>query len=123
MQDLTSGHPGNIAEAVRTIQALNSQLNEANAALGSWKISIDGKVESTNAGFVLKLNVSKPNGSGFIKTISTEEIAYYVEDPDALIQQISEEIFEHLLKKQIHNEITTFVTRGLRNAHMMQERS
>jgi hypothetical protein len=106
-----------------TIGALNTKLAEANADLNKWKINILADVVSTPNGFGVKLNVFNGNEQGFIKTIDTADVLYFADDPSVLINQIVEDVHEHLLKNQIKNTIGALVTRALRNAKTRQDKS
>jgi len=99
-----------------TIGALNAKLAEANAELAKWKIKVLADVVSTQSGFGVKLNVYKENGQGIIKTIETPDVLYYQDDQAGLIDIIVNDVFEHLFKQLIRNELTPFISRGVRNA-------
>lgn len=121
MEDLIRA--SNLTAAMQDIKTLKEQLHAAQADLAHWKILVGGEIVSVGEGFQLKINVSKPDGRGFIKTISHEDILYYVEDPEALITQIVEDVHNQLFKDAIRNELAGIVTRGLRNAKFTIERA
>jgi len=105
-----------------TIGALNTKLAEANALLSKWKISVLGDVMSTALGFTVKLNIFKDNGQGIIRTIEAADVAYYAQDPASLVDRIVDEVFEHLLRQQLRNEIAPYVNNGIKNALLHQSR-
>jgi len=106
-----------------TIGALNTKLLEAQADLNKWKIQILADVVSTPQGFGVKLNLFNGNEQGFIKTIDTADVIYFADDPAPLIEQIVDDVHEHLLKNLIKNTVTPLVTRALRNAKTRQDKS
>jgi hypothetical protein len=121
MEDLVRA--SNLTGAMQDIKTLKEQLHTAQTDLAHWKILVGGEIVSAGDGFQLKINVSKPDGRGFIKTILHEDILYYVEDPEALISQIVEDVHNQLFKDTIRNELSAIVTRGLRNAKFTIERA
>lgn len=110
-------------DSIRTIGALNTKLNEANADLAKWKVNIEADVVSTSDGFALKIKASRSDGSGFIKTFSPETISYYAQDTETLVDELVDDILLQLFKQQIKNTVSAIVDRGLRNARIMEQKS
>jgi parvulin-like peptidyl-prolyl isomerase len=106
-----------------TIGALNTKLAEAQADVANWKINVQGDIVKTEHGFAVKLNISKGNGQGFITTIDTADVLYYAQDPATLVDQIVEEVYEHLFKQQLRATLGPYVTNGVKNAAMRQSKS
>jgi hypothetical protein len=113
-----------MVEAVSMNRMLTEKVKELSEITANWEIRVTAEALSdVNKGFGLKITAFKTNGSGFSKTYSEEDIQYFVEDPETLVSELVDEIFTHLLKDQIRNGVTPLLTRGLRNANMMIERS
>ena len=100
-------------DAELTIQVLSDRVATLSSDLAKWKVEV--AVEVVISSLQLKITAKKPNGQGFIKTFNREDVAYYSNDPDSLIQELVDVIFENLLKQQIKDEITRPVTQAIKN--------
>ena len=119
--DLVRG--SDITQSMMQIKSLSERLTSVSNELNKWFLKIEGKTNHTNEGFVVELTITKPDGSGFIELLTPEDIKFYNEDPDALIYELTTKIIETFYRKQIRDVICNTVTRGLRNAAMMEARS
>lgn len=106
-----------------TIGALNTKLAEAQADLSRWKINIQGDITKGPNGFQVKLNISKPNGQGFIYTIDTPDVQYFAEDVEYVVNEIADTVYQQLFKQLIRSELRPFVTNGIKNAALRQSKS
>ena len=112
-----------LTSAQQTIKSLSTQLVEATSQLGEWKINLEAQVKVKGTEFVLELRFSKGNGEGYIDEISEADIEYYVEDPEALVNLIVNDVVNKLLHVHLRNHISPVITRGLRNAKMLKDRA
>ena len=103
---------GDTVAMMRQLKAVSNQLNEATEQLKRWQIAVDVQVIPVT--FDLKITVTKPGGEGFIKTVSKEDVLYYSNDAEALIDGVINDIFG-LLRPEIRNEIGTKITRAVQN--------
>ena len=108
-----------LTDAMRKMSAADKKINALTQDIAGWKLEVLSEVQKNDQGFWVKLTFRKPDGHGFIELIDPQEVAYYVADPEALVQQMVERIFENLYKQQIRDTIAESVTKGLRNANLM----
>jgi hypothetical protein len=108
-----------MTSAMTTIKAQGTKLNDAVAELAKWKVDLTVEVVPSGGGFGMKLVARKPNGQGFTKTMTPEEVLYFQNDPGTLVEQVIDDIVTYLLREQVRGEISRIITLGVRNAAKM----
>ena len=108
---------------MQQLKVLNEKIIKLTAVQNLWQLNCTSEVIKEGSEFHVKFIFTKPNGQGFTKTLTAENIAYYVEDPEALSQELSQDIFDKFYKQQVRDTIAAVVTNSLRNAKMMQDKS
>lgn len=115
MEDLVRA--SDMTDAMRTIRSLSDQLTTLHSQLGQWQITVTTEVDIKTLD--LKVTVNKPNGHGFIKTFTKEDVLYYQQDPAALVSYMVDLIFDQLFRQQITNTITADMTISVQNISKM----
>jgi hypothetical protein len=114
---------GDYVSAMRVIDSLNQQIAELESLSDSWVLRAEKNVVKDEHGFGFSISFTKGNGAGFIKNISSDDVAYYANDPDSLILSLVDDIIEYLYKDKIRADITPIITGALSNALLMTSKS
>ena len=104
---------GEETQEMINLRAMSDKLINAVEQLSQWKVELDYAVQPNVLD--LKITARKPNGNGFIKTVPYGDIEYYENDPDALSEQIIDDIVAKLLRPQLQQMIKPSVSRAVAN--------
>lgn len=118
MEDLS--RPSDMVSAMGTIKNQGEKLTAALAELAKWQIAIS--VEVVPETLDLRITARKGAKLGFISTIPKDEVVYFSQDADALIDNILTDVYEKLLKEQLRNEHTDVLSKAIKNLTMIASR-
>lgn len=113
-----NGRAGEETGLVTLVRALQDKLQLASKITRDWQVEFEVTVELET--FDIKVSAIKPNGGGgFIKTIPRQEVLYYINDPDTLINLIADLVFDNLLRGIIKNELSEKMHRAMTNVRVL----
>lgn len=124
---LRSAETVDLINANRKLELYDAKIKELKAILDVWAFTAQGEVivkEVPVAGAdgpklsepVFIVTFKKGNGTGYVREIGREQLVYYAESPQALVEELAEEIFTRFYKDEIKNRVTRLVAQGLKNA-------
>jgi hypothetical protein len=96
------------------------KLQAALAELSVWKMEVTCEVDGEST---LRITIRKHNGTGFIKTLTKDQVIYFSENVTALVNQMAEEIYEMLLKQQIVKFLDEPITKAVQNVVLIASKS
>lgn len=103
-------------ETTRKLQVSEENVRRLKTDIAAWKLETEVEVDTMKDGrFGLRISCKKINGQGFLLTIGADEVAYHQNDPENLVGQIVNRIFDSLYKDQIRNTIAPAIVKGMKN--------
>ncbi len=120
--DIVENRSGSLTDALNKIRIAESKITELKTDLSHWKIEADVDV-FFSAGINVHMRIFKDNGDGFAFDISGEAALQYADDPDTLIQMVSEKIYDVMYKNQIKEVVSSKLNMALRNVKLRQNGS
>ena len=105
-------------EAIRIVKVLRQTLAEANANLARWMVEFEVHINIDNLD--ITVTARKPGGnSGFVQTISVDDVLYYKDDVPSLVDEIIDLVFLKLFRDQLFNALHDPLLAATKNVHKM----
>ena len=117
--DIVENRSGSLTDALNKLRIADAKITELKTELSKWKMEADIDVFA-GAATVVKVRIFKDNGDGFSFEMSAEAAIQYADDPDTLIQLVSEKIYDLLYKKQIKEAISSKLAMAVKNVKLRQ---
>lgn len=117
--DIVENRSGSLTDALNKIRIADDRITELKTDLSKWKIDADVDVFFGEK-MIVHVRIFKDNGDGFSFNIDGGVAVQYADDPDTLIQTVSEKIYDILYKNQIKEAIGTKLNLALQNAKLRQ---
>jgi hypothetical protein len=107
-----------MTEALTKIRLQTEKLKELQLLLSQWQIEFDVTVSMEP--IAIEIRAIKPHGGkGLIKTISYDDILYYSQDVQGMVEVITQDIIDALLKPQIKEALASKVSKAVANSHLV----
>ena len=117
--DIVENRSGSLTDALNKIRIVDDKITELKTELSKWQIDADVDVFFSEK-MIVRVRIYKENGDGFSFDLDGAVAAQYADDPDTLIQAVSEKIYDILYKNQIKETISSKLNLALRNAKLRQ---
>lgn len=117
--DIVENRSGSLTDALNKIRIADDKITELKTELSKWKIDADVDVFVSEK-MLVRVRIYKDNGDGFSFDLDGAIAAQYADDPDTLIQAVSEKIYDILYKNQIKETIGAKLNFALRNVKLRQ---
>lgn len=117
--DIVENRSGSLTDALNKIRIADDKITELKTELSKWQIDADVDVFFSEK-MIVRVRIYKENGDGFSFDLDGAVAAQYADDPDTLIQAVSEKIYDILYKNQIKDTISAKLNLALRNAKLRQ---
>lgn len=117
--DIVENRSGSLTDALNKIRIADDKITELKTELSKWQIDADVDVFLSDK-MIVRVRIYKENGDGFSFDLDGTVAVQYADDPDTLIQAVSEKIYDILYKNQIKETIGAKLNMALRNVKLRQ---
>lgn len=100
-----------------TIRVLKENLVEAQKQATKWGVTFDIKIETVPQ-FCIVISAAN-GGKAFIKHIPLNDVQYYADDPNTLVNEIAEAVYNALLKNMLRDELRDPLKKAIINCNRM----
>jgi hypothetical protein len=109
--------PGDITNMEYTLRVLKEQHTDALNQANKWGVKFDVRIQSTPE-FCIVVSAAN-NGRMYIKNIHLNDVRYFSDDPNALVNEVAEATYNALLKDMLRDELRDPLKKALINCNRM----
>jgi hypothetical protein len=110
-------HPNDTTSTLYYLSVIKEQLQEANKQANKWGITFDVRIETTPSFCIMV--TAKNGGRAYIKHIPLNDVQYFADDPNALVNEIAEATYSALLKDMLRDELRDPLKKAIINCVRM----